>query len=340
MRLRTQLTILYVGPFALSGLALLSIPLLGSSQSAPAGSAPEAVPRLQEHSDRLLGSSAAGFAVMILVSVVVGWLVAGRFLRPVRSIIATARAISASNLDRRLDLNRRDDELKALAETLNDLFARLQAAFESQRHFVANAAHELRTPLTAERTLLQVALADPAATVDSLRAACLEVLDLGRGQERLIDALLTLATGEQGVEHREPCDLAAIAQSVVDSRDPGPLTLAVELAPAVVTGDPRLIESLVANLVDNAIRHNVPAGSVSVATAGSTLTVTNTGPVIPPSEVERLFRPFQRLDGTRLARTEGHGLGLAIVRAIATAHHATIVPTARPAGGLEVRVTW
>ena len=342
MRLRTQLTILYVGPFALCGLALVAIPFIGSSKSAPAGSAPQPQPQpdVEEHADRLLGMSALGFVVMILVSIVVGWLVAGRFLRPVRSITATARDISASNLDRRLDLTRRDDELKALAETLNDLFARLQAAFESQRHFVANAAHELRTPLTAERTLLQVALADPAATADSLRAACHEVLALGRGQERLLDALLSLATGEQGVEHREPCDLAAIAQSVVDGRDPGALVLATDLAPAVVAGDPRLVESLVANLVDNAIRHNIPGGSVSVGTSGSTLTVANTGPVIPPSEVERLFQPFQRLTGTRLARTEGHGLGLAIVRAIATAHHATIVPTALPSGGLEVRVTW
>jgi signal transduction histidine kinase len=140
-----------------------------------------------------------------------GWLLAGRLLRPLRAIVATARDISATNLSRRLRTSGRDDEFSRLAQTLNDLFGRLEAAFESQRHFVANAAHELRTPLTAERTVLQVALRDPDASLDTLRAACDEVLRLGRQQQKLIDALLTLAGSERGIARPEPFDLAVIA---------------------------------------------------------------------------------------------------------------------------------
>ncbi|GIJ66612.1 sensor histidine kinase [Virgisporangium ochraceum] len=337
MTLRTRLTLLYAVPFLASGAVLVAIPLLQTSSTRPVGTGgpPEGTvdgPVL----DRMVGAAVIGLAAMVVVSVVAGWLVAGRFLRPLWTITATARDISASNLHRRLGLERagRRDEFTLLAATLDDLFARLEAAFESQRRFVANAAHELRTPLTAERTLLQVALADPDATVDSLRAACGEVLTLGRAQERLIDALLTLATSERGLEHREPVDLAAIAGEVARSR------AATALGPADTTGDPRLVEILVSNLVDNAVRYNVPGGRVDVTTSAADgqalLRVSNTGPVVPPGEVERLFEPFQRLGGERLAG--GHGLGLAIVRAVATAHGATVTADPRPDGGLTVEV--
>jgi signal transduction histidine kinase len=285
---------------------------------------------------------------MVVISFVLGWLIAGRFLRPLRTITATARDISASNLNRRLSLNGRTDEFKDLAETLDDLFERLESSFESQRRFVANASHELRTPLTAERTLLQVALADPDATAETLRSICHDVLALGEQQERLIEALLTLASSERGIEQREPFDLAEIARQVLLSRHQEAQRLGIQvyttLATAQATGDPSLVESLVANLVDNALRHNVAGGRIAIATtttAGhASITVRNTGTVIPPTEVERLFQPFQQLGGERIRHTGGLGLGLAIVRAIASAHGATLIPHAHPEGGLDIEVTF
>jgi signal transduction histidine kinase len=344
--LRTQLTLLYAGPFFVSGVLLLSVPILQSRETVPAGIQSGPGPGMQPGTDmsRILTISAVALAAMVLVSIVLGWLVAGRFLRPLRTITATARDISATNLHRRLGLTGRTDEFAELASTLDDLFGRLEAAFASQRHFVANASHELRTPLTAERTLLQVALADPDATVDSLRAACRDVLTLGEGQERLIEALLTMAGGEQGVEQREPFDLAVVARGVLLTRQTEGIEVDSALGAAPAAGDPRLVESLVANLVDNALRHNVPGGRVEIATAtvegGARITVGNTGPVVPPDEVERLFEPFQQLGGERIRHTAGHGLGLAIVQAIAGAHGAALTARSRPEGGLDIEVTF
>jgi signal transduction histidine kinase len=350
--LRTQLTVLYAGPFLVTGAALLTVPLVGASQTQPVGTGPGGGPGPggggsgagRTDISPIVTASVVALVAMVAVSIVVGWIVAGRFLRPLRTITATARDISATNLHRRLGRTGRGDELTELARTLDDLFGRLEDAFTSQRHFVANAAHELRTPLTAERTLLQVALADPDLTVDSLRAACGEVIALGQAQERLIDGLLTLASGEQGVERREPFDLADLAAAAIrtaaseaDRRD---VRIDTALAPAPVAGDPRLVESLMANLVDNAVRHNVPGGHASIETSGSSIRVTNTGPIVPDGDLERLFQPFQRLSGQRLRHRDGHGLGLAIVRAIAVAHGAAL--TAHPArgGGLDVTVTF
>ena len=267
--LRTQLTLLYAGPFFVSGVLLLSVPVLQTRESVPAGPQSGPGPGMPPGRDMspMLTISAVALAAMVLVSIVLGWLVAGRFLRPLRTITATARDISATNLHRRLGQTGRTDDFAELASTLDDLFERLEAAFESQRHFVANASHELRTPLTAERTLLQVALADPDATIDSLRAACQDVLALGEAQERLIEALLTLAGGEQGVEQREPFDLAVVARGVLLTRQTEGIEVDSALGAAPTAGDPRLVESLVANLVDNALRHNTPGGRVEIATA-------------------------------------------------------------------------
>jgi signal transduction histidine kinase len=359
--LRTQLTLLYAGPFLISGAALLAIPLLGTKQTAPADSQSGVVPggvvrgggglnAGQQGMDlhRIFVASAIGLAVMVMIALLLGWLIAGRFLRPLRTITATAKDISASNLDRRLGLTGRDNEFRELAETLDDLFERLHTSFESQRHFVANASHELRTPLTAERAMLQVALADPAATTEALRSTCRDVLLLGEAQERLIEALLTLASSERGIERREPFDLAEIARKAVLVRGEEARRRAVQvdtrLAPAPATGDPNLVESLVANLVDNALRHNARGGRVEIATDATAgrarVSVRNTGTVIPADQVERLFQPFQRLGGERIRHTGGHGLGLAIVQAIARAHGATLTPRARPAGGLDIEVTF
>ena len=291
---------------------------------------------------------AIALPVVVLLAVAGGWLIAGRLLRPLRTITATARDISASNLSRRLSLGGRDDEFAELGETLNDLFGRLEGAFESQRHYVANASHELRTPLTAERTLLQVALADPDASAATLRSTCVDVLALGDRQERLIAALLTLASGEGGVEQWEPIDLAEITGHAVAVRREDAERRGIEVSTALSTaaakGDPRLAESLVANLVDNAIRYNMTGGRVAISTvriAGrATLRVSNTGTVIPPGQVERLFQPFQRLGTERAGNGGGYGLGLAIVHAIADAHGATLTSWAQPEGGLDIEVSF
>jgi signal transduction histidine kinase len=285
---------------------------------------------------------------MGLLAVGVGWLIAGRVLRPLRSIISSARTISATSLHERLDLGRPHDEFTELGETLDDLFSRLEASFEAQRRFVANASHELRTPLAAGRTVLQVALADPGADPQSLRSACQEVLDLGDQQERLIEALLTLASSERGIEQREPFDLAEVTRNVVMNRQSEAERVGIRVATAFsaasAAGDPRLVASLVVNLVDNAVRHNVPGGQVKIATTTTggraVLTVSNTGRPIPPGDVDRLFQPFQRLGSDRLRHTSGHGLGLAIVRAIADTHAATVTGTPRPEGGLDIQVSF
>ncbi|MFG2041547.1 sensor histidine kinase [Dactylosporangium sp. NPDC048998] len=347
--LRRQLTLLYAGPFLVSGALLLLVPLLGARETVPVpgqgqGPSPQA-PDTVTAGNHLLGLSAVALAVMVLVSIVLGWVIAGRFLRPLRLIIDTARDISATNLHRRLGPTGRRDEFAELAGTLDDLFGRLEAAFAAQRRFVANASHELRTPLTAQRTLLQVALSDPDASSDGLRAAGREVLALGEAQARLIDSLLTLATGEQGIERPAPFDLAAVARRALDARSDAArargITVTASLSPAPVPGDESLAESLVANLIDNAVKHNVDGGRVDVATDGSTLTIINTGPVVPHAELDRLFQPFQRLGAQRVRATgDGYGLGLAIVRAIAKAHGAELSATPRREGGLTVTVTF
>jgi signal transduction histidine kinase len=293
---------------------------------------------------QLLAGSAVAVLILVPVALAAGWLVAGRFLRPLRAITATATAISAGNLHQRLGLGEPADELTELGRILDDLFARLEASFDAQRHFVANASHELLTPLAGLRTLLEVALADPDA--DTLRSACQEALALGGYQERLVQALLALATSERGVARRDTLDLARVVTGVLASRRDqaaaNGIDLAEHLAPAVTTGDPKLIESLVANLVDNAIRHNQPGGRAEITTQSSgmdvTLTVANSGPVVPGDQVARLFQPFQRLAPDRHGRGDGHGLGLAIVSAVIDAHQAALAASARPDGGLSITV--
>jgi signal transduction histidine kinase len=295
---------------------------------------------------QLFVQSGIALAVMTVLSVALGWLVAGRVLRPLRSITARAQRISANNLHERLALEGPDDEFKELGHTLDGLLGRLEESFEAQRRFVANASHELRTPLTLERTLLQLALSDPDATVASLRSTCEEVLLYGEAQETLIEALLTLATSEQGLDTHRPVDLAAITRLAVESPHPDGDSLDVRLdsdiKPATTTGDPRLVERLVANLVHNAVRHNRPGGWARLATSTrgdlAVLSVVNSGPVVPAGDIERLFEPFQRRDGSRSGQSEGHGLGLAIVKAVATAHAATVTARTRPEGGLVIEV--
>ncbi|MGA2009832.1 MAG: HAMP domain-containing sensor histidine kinase [Solirubrobacteraceae bacterium] len=383
---RLRLTVLYTGLFLLSGTAALAIVYAVSAENPriaiavgpvgavgsrlqalraqvravrsaePSAPAPPVIfPHLRDVAleqrsadlDHLLEVSGIALGLTALVSAVLGWFAAGRVLAPVREITATARTISAGSLHQRLALSGPEDEFKALGDTLDELLARLEAAFEAQRRFVANASHELRTPLTLERVLLQVALSDPDAGVESLRATCEELLAAGAQQERLLEALLTLASSERGLERRESLDLAGLAEQALRTPRPeiGLLSLEVRssLEPATTLGDPALLQRLIANLLDNAVDYNVPDGHVTVATAAGAgralLTVTNTGSPIDADQVERLFEPFQRLDPHRGGEADGHhGLGLSIVRAIAAAHDAELSAQARDGGGLTVTV--
>jgi signal transduction histidine kinase len=292
----------------------------------------------------LLTRSAIALGIMAIVSIGLGWLIAGRALRPVRTMSARARGISERNLHERLGLDGPDDELKELGDTFDELLARLEAAFESQRQFVANASHELRTPVTLERALVEVALADPGATSDSLRSACERVLVASERQERLIEALLTLARSQRGLESRQQLDLAAVAAEALRGVHPSGTRVESDLGSALVMGDPALVERLVGNLIDNALRYNREHdGSVSIWTGTSggrpTLRVSNSGPRVSHDEVAILTEPFRRLNGSR-TEARGTGLGLSIVAAIASAHGAALRTTPRPEGGLDVEVVF
>jgi signal transduction histidine kinase len=294
---------------------------------------------------QLLTESGVALAIMTMVSVGLGWLVAGRMLGKLRTVTTAAKSISAGNLHARISLSGPNDELRELGDTFDGLLARLEPAFEAERQFVANASHELRTPLARQRTLLEVALADQDPSVAGLRNACGRALAAGEQQERLIEALLTLARGQRGLGRREPVDLAALAGEVLLAceREAGErgLTITTTLGPALAAGDARLTERLVANLVDNALRHNTPNGSVQVTTeiAGdcAVLSVLNTGPAIPSDDVPRLLRPFLRAGAERTGSPGGLGLGLSIVAAIAEAHGGWVRVFARPGGGLAVQ---
>jgi len=345
--LRVQLTVLYAGLFAVLVAAVLGVSGLlvrqGSTNVSGATSARNALSGRHLDVGPLVVAVIAG-----IVGLGLAWWIAGRFLRPLRTMNAAAREISATNLHRRLGLDGPQDELTELGQTLDDLFARLEASFEAQRHFVANASHELRTPLAGLQTLLEVALADPDADTDTLRATCQKALSLGQHQERLVNALLALATSERGVETWEPFDLAQLTETVVTGRkydaDSQDIHVKTNLAVAPGTGDPQLVELLVVNLIENALRHNHPGGQVEISTTTkdlrAILSVSNTGPRIPPDQVARLLQPFQRLGKERVGINDGHGLGLAIVGAIAAAHSARLSPRPRPDGGLEIEVSF
>ncbi|WP_238010593.1 ATP-binding protein [Dactylosporangium sp. AC04546] len=383
MRVRLRLTLLYGGLFLLSGAVLLTITYLlvahsgsnvamSTQSTTPSGEQSvsiflgETLPagvRLSEAQRRvveafqeqahqqqaelmhqLLVKSGVALAVMAVVAVVLGWLVAGRVLRPLQTMTATIQLISARNVHERLAVTGPRDELKSLADTVDGLLGRLESALDSHKRFVANAAHELRTPLTLEHALLQETVLDPDATVEEFRAQFEELMVVSEQQAQLLESLLVLATSERGLDRRESVELSGIADDVLRAAEPRArhqaLAVAAEVEPARVTGDPVLVERLVANLVDNAMSYNVPDGRVEVATGTEGvrcfLSVTNTGPPVPPDLVEQLLSPFQRLD--RTADDGHHGLGLSIVQSIAAAHSADLTVQARPAGGLAIRV--
>ncbi|MFB4304874.1 sensor histidine kinase [Actinomadura sp. GTD37] len=369
---RMRLTLLYGALFAVSGTALLAITFVllrrntifkvrvscfdmkaedcASRLGLPAEAA-DSVGAWRDQQEQtlthgFLTQAGIALAIMLVVSLVLGWFVAGRVLRPLRTMTTTVRHISARNVHERLAFTGPRDELKDLADTVDGLLGRLDTALGAQKRFVANAAHELRTPLTLERALLEETLTDRRPTVDTFRATFDRVLAISDQQARLLESLLTLATSERGLDGRVPVDLAALTEQVLADRREAPAggpRLYPRIAPAATTGDPALVERLVANLVDNAVRYNVPGGSVDVATGSrdgqAVISVSNTGPVVPPEQVARLLEPFQRLD--RTARGDGHhGLGLSIARAIVLAHGGTLSAIPRRDGGLVVRAAF
>jgi signal transduction histidine kinase len=368
LTLRLRLTLLYGGLLAVVAATLLGVALIVLDRAVR--SLPRFPPgvRLEfgdgssltsEQFSELVRESARGellrsaglvFAVVAVVGVVASYVLAGRALQPVSRVTSTARRLSEETLDQRISLDGPQDELKELADTFDAMLARLDAAFDSQRRFVANASHELRTPLSVIRTEVDVTLGDPGASMAELRTMGDVVREASIRADRLVDALLVLARSDaqarEGLAQREPVDLAALVPGAVAAvaaeASARGLEVSTETRPAPAEGDPQLLERLVGNLVENAVRHNVDGGWVTVRTGtdagvGAWLAVLNTGPSVPADEVEELFEPFRR-GGTARTGSRGAGLGLSIVRAVAVAHGGAVCAAARSEGGLEVTV--
>jgi signal transduction histidine kinase len=376
--LRIRLTLLYGGLFLLAGAFLVFLLYFLVDANIPSGNVIPSVPaaspsgpgsnahvggptepgalgeRFRELLDRqrervldtLVQQSIVALAIAATAASVLGWLVAGRVMRPLQRITETARRVSEPSLHERIDLRGPPDELKELADTVDEMLERLDRAFASQRRFVANASHEMRTPLAINRTLLEVAMAD-ADIKPELRALHSALLAATERSERMVDGLLTLARSETEVIEKRPVDLSdaaayAVEESAAEASAAGVL-LEADPEPAPTAGDPALLERLALNLVQNGIRHNHRGGWVRISTSVGPrpgwieLAVTNTGPEIPPYDVGELFEPFRR-HGNRAGADRGVGLGLSIVRSVAHTHGGDVTATPRPGGGLEVRV--
>jgi len=289
----------------------------------------------------LLRDSLLTLAVVIALSAVLGWIVAGRALRPIHRITAAARAASEHNLSARVALTGPRDELHELAQTFDEMLDRLQAAFEGQKRFIANASHELRTPLAVMRASADVVLDDPHSTPDDFRGMAADIRAAVDHAEHLIGALLILARNDRGLTVHDEVDLATVAEDVLDTAELGDRRIHTTLDPAVIAGDPVLLERLAANLIDNAVRYNAAAGDVWITTGAvngsGCLTVANTGPRVSAADAHRIFQPFQRLDDR--TSHDGFGLGLTLVASIAAIHGGTVTAEPRDDGGLSVAVT-
>ncbi len=299
--------------------------------------------------DYLLHTGLIYFGVIVIIGASGGYLLARQALRPIARVTRTARQLSTETLDQRIDLGGPDDELRELADTFDEMLARLDAAFDGQKLFVANASHELRTPLSVIRTELDVTLSDPDASQEELRRMGEVALGATERAQRLVGSLLILARLQSGhrseLEVREPVDLASLVPpvlaSVAGEAAERSIAIDTEAGRAHTLGDPRLLERLIGNLVENAVRHNVAGGWLRVSCGEAAervwLHVANGGQVIAPSDVDLLFEPFRRGGKVRTA-TRGAGLGLSIVRLIVEAHHGRLQAAAPPFGGLAVRI--
>ncbi|MGW1503980.1 sensor histidine kinase [Streptomyces mirabilis] len=380
--IRIRLTLLYGGMFLIAGIMLLSIIYLLAAQALNTGAEPlfriaggrdikvtsDNCPAVnsglsldafntaishcidvqrQTALDNLLSRSLLALLGLAIIAFAFGYAMAGRVLSPLGRITRTARAVAGSDLSRRIELDGPDDELKELADTFDDMLERLQRAFTAQQRFVGNASHELRTPLAINRTLLEVHLSDPGATVE-LQQLGKTLLATNERSEQLVEGLLLLARSDNQIVERKPVDLAEVATQAVDQVHAEAAAKGVairgERAAAVVQGNGVLLERIALNLVQNAVRYNVPEdGWVEVTTqvqhGQAVLVVTNTGPVVPAYEIDNLFEPFRRLRTERTGSDKGVGLGLSIARSVARAHGGHIAAEPREGGGLVMRVT-
>ena len=382
--IRVRLTLFYAGAFFLAGAVLVGLMYFfmgqaldrqvtsrfGITEHLPESTSTEPDSQQRAHEaqdalraqfqqdrddtlDSMLIASLIALSAVGVVAGGFGWFMAGRALHPLQQITATARRVADRSLHERIALEGPQDEIKNLADTFDAMLERLDRSFDSQLRFVANASHELRTPLTISRTLIEVALEDPQAD-QSLRELGTTLLAVNQRNERLIDGLLTLAGSDQGVTNPGPVDLADIAGHAITESQGAATAASVEvrtyLRPAPVKGDPVLLERLIQNLLDNAIRYNLPEGGEVTVTIGildddAHVSVDNTGPPVPAYEIPSLFEPFRRLTGSeRLADSaqastgRGAGIGLSIVRSVAHAHGGSVRASPREDGGLIVQV--
>ncbi|MGX7669270.1 sensor histidine kinase [Plantactinospora sp. DSM 117369] len=377
LTIRARLTLVYGGLFLLAGMVLLAVTYVLVEQRMPStmgvqisgvkpppGSSPGRIispenaeqlrlfaRQVQDEArenalETLLTQGGIALAVVSATALAFGWLIAGRALQPLHQITGTARRIAGAGtagrgLHERIALDGPRDEVKELADTFDLMLERLDQSFDGQRRFVANASHELRTPLALNRSLLELAVTRPGAPAE-LQQLGETLLAVNERHERLIDGLLTLADSEQQVVERTRIDLAEVVGHVAEQMRTE-LPLHRHLAPAPTAGDPVLLERLTQNLLENALRHNVPTGGqvwINTATVDgwATLVVANTGPVVPGYEVETMFQPFRRLRQERVGGGRGFGLGLSIVRAVANAHGGSVRAEPRHGGGLVVTV--
>jgi signal transduction histidine kinase len=376
--IRTRLSLLYAGAFLLAGLALVTFMYLVLGQvidqqfmirTSPGAPPLEAAPGDLAEGRRIVDimirrarvdtlqtvliASLIIVAILTVLAGIIGWLVAGQALQPLRNITGTARRVADRSLHQRIALTGPQDEIKDLADTLDDMLERLDRSFDSQRRFVANASHELRTPLTIARTLIEVALLD-AEDDSKVKQLGTTLLAVNQRHEKLTDGLLTLASSEQRVADFQPVDLGEIANEVATDMRPvaekAGVALEATTRPGLVMGDSFLLERVIQNLIENGIQYNLPEdGWVRVTTAVShgrvELVVENTGPAVPAYEIPGLFEPFRRLASTdrlagpnRASIVRGAGLGLSIVRSVVHTHGGEVEATARDGGGLVVRV--
>ncbi|CRK57183.1 ATP-binding region, ATPase-like:Histidine kinase, HAMP region:Histidine kinase A, N-terminal [Alloactinosynnema sp. L-07] len=367
LTIRARLTLVYGGLFLLAGVVLLAATYALVSQQLPIRARgitselphdPAAGPqvRIMQVADdlrtdalsALLTQGGIALGVVGIAATAFGWLIAGRLLQPLHRMTETARRIAYTpapdrGLRERIAMTGPHDEVKELADTFDVMLAALDHSFDGQRRFIANASHELRTPLTINRALLEVAVHRGSGTPE-VRQLANTLLEINARHERLIDGLLVLARSERQAGESSFVDLADIVEHVAEQTPAGSVTMRVEAAEAPTTGNPVLLERLVQNLVDNGVRHNVDTGgwvrvvSTTEVDGRALVQVSNTGPVVPPYEIPGLFEPFRRLAGERQA-TGGAGLGLSIVRAVATAHGGMVYAEPRVGGGLLVTVT-
>ncbi|MGW0120165.1 sensor histidine kinase [Streptomyces sp. NPDC003327] len=379
--IRIRLTLLYGGMFLIAGIVLLSIIYLFTAQalSDSASQLPfkiaegkvqpttswcqlpvqgtgdqfnDAVTVCLRHQsdlalDDLLRRSLFALLGLSIIAFAFGYAMAGRVLSPLGRITRTARQVAGSDLSRRIELDGPDDELKELADTFDEMLDRLERAFTAQQRFVANASHELRTPLAINRTLLEVHLSDPGAPVE-LQQLGKTLLATNERSEQLVEGLLLLARSDNQIIERKAVDLAEVASRAIDQTHAEAQAKGVEIrgerTPVVVQGNGVLLERIALNLLQNAVRYNVPEdGWVEVTTEArdgqAVLVVSNTGPVVPAYEIDNLFEPFRRLRQERTGSDKGVGLGLSIARSVARAHGGRIIAEPREGGGLVMRVT-